>query len=242
MRVKRPSERKTLLSVISSDEGERIQREIGIIRGDTVHVHEKMNPFDNVERMERLMKKKKSGLFMSVTKDRRFVIGRNFNDEIIDMAEFKVNGFQSVSDFGCVSPELHMKYFVVLQNISSSRLENLVIDLFNMKSSKVCLESIRYAWIFARTEAGHVLKYVRVLKDFTVEDCGPLLEMELVRSYHCSEELYGKAVDEPSKPKKNVTRSLLNDKVGTLHIDKQDLRDIRLKKGKGYKGSVSSQV
>ncbi|AFN82889.1 hypothetical protein EROM_041230 [Encephalitozoon romaleae SJ-2008] len=239
MRVKHPSERKTLLSVICSDKGEKIQREIGVIRGDTVHIHEKVNPFDCAEQIEKLMKKKKSGMFISITKDSLLVIGRTFNDEIIDMVEFKINRYLSVTDFECVGPELHMKYFVVLQNINNKRLENLIVDFFNKKSSKVCLEGIRYSWVFTKTEDGYVLKYVRVLKDLNVEDCGPLLEMELVRSYHCSDELYKKALDEPKKPKKNISKNLFNDKIGTLHIDKQDLRDIRLKKSKGYKRTSS---
>ncbi|UYI27506.1 ribosome production factor 2 [Encephalitozoon cuniculi] len=239
MRVKRLSERKTLLSVICCTEGERIQKEIGVIRGDTVHMHEKTSPSGSVEKIEKLMKKKRSGLFLSVTKERHLVIGRAFNDELIDMVEFKINRYLSVSDFECAGPELHMKYFVVLQNINNSRLENLVVDFFNMKSSKVCLESVRYSWVFARTEEGYVLKYVRVLKDLSVEDCGPLLEMELVRSYHCSDELYKKSLGEPSKPRKNTAKNLFSDRIGTLHIDKQDLRDIRLKKSRGYNG-VSS--
>ncbi|AFM98167.1 hypothetical protein EHEL_041170 [Encephalitozoon hellem ATCC 50504] len=239
MRAKHPSERKTLLSVICSDEGEKIQREIGVIRGDTVHIREKTSPFDCVEKMEKLMKKKKSGLFISVTKDNLLVIGRAFNDEVIDMVEFKINRYLSVSDFECVGPELHMKYFVVLQNINSERLENLMVDLLNMRSSKACLEAVRYSWVFAKTEGGYVLKYVRVLKDLNVEDCGPLLEMELVRSYHCGDELYKKALGEARKPRKNVSKNLFNDKIGTLHIDKQDLRDIKLRKGKGYSGASS---
>ncbi|ADM11411.1 uncharacterized protein Eint_041220 [Encephalitozoon intestinalis ATCC 50506] len=232
MRVKRPRERKILLSVICSSEGEKIQREIGAIRGDTIHIQEKISAFDCVEQVEKLMKKKKSGIFISVTKENLLVIGRTFNDEIIDMVEFKINKYQPVSDFECVSPELHMKYFVVLENINNPRLESLVIDLFNMRSSKVCLEGIRYSWVFARTESGYVLKYVRVLKDLSVEDCGPLFEMELARSYHCSDELYKKALDEPSKPRRNTTKNLFNDRIGTIYIDKQDLRDIKLKKTK----------
>lgn len=231
--------RKTLLSVISNKEGERIQKEIGVIRKDTVHVKDGMNPFDSTELVERLMKKKKAALFINVTKDQRLVMGRTFNDEVIDMVEFTIDSYRSVSSFGCAGPELHAKYYVILQNINDSRMENLIVDLFNMKSAKVCLESIRYAWVFAKSEVGYVLKYVRILRDLSVEDCGPMFEMALARSYHCDEELYKKAIDEPVRSRKGVKTNEFRDKVGKIHVDKQDLRDVRLRRTRGYKNKGS---
>ncbi|KAH9411573.1 hypothetical protein HK407_04g06780 [Ordospora pajunii] len=237
MKPKKSDERKTLLSVVSNEEGERIQKEFSTIRGDAVSVRENVSPFDCVEKIERLMKKKRCGVFFSVTKEKRLVIGRVFNDEMIDIAEFSIDKYMSVSDFECVSPELHMKYFVVVQNIDDARLENLVVDMLNMKSNKVCLDNIRYCWVFARSEAGYVLKYVRVMKDLSIENCGPLFEMQLIRSHHCDEEVYKKAIDEPGRGRKNIKKNVFNDKIGTLHINKQDLREVRLKKIKGYKCS-----
>lgn len=229
------SGRKTLLSIVSNPEGRRMLREIATIRGDTVHVSEKVDPFGSTEVTERLMRRKRAGLFMSITEDRHLVVGRTFNNEIIDMADFRIDSHRSIGEFPCAGPELYAKYFVVLQNIDDGRLGNLVVDLFNMRSTRVCLESIRYSWVFSRTDKGYVLKYVRVLQDLSVEDCGPSFEMELIRSYHCGDELYKRAIDEPSRPKKKTRRNEFRDKIGTIHIDRQDLKDIRLRRSKGYK-------
>lgn len=234
----RNSERKTLLSIVSNAEGARIQREIATIRGDAVQISEKIHPFESTELAEKLMRRKKCALFMNVTKEKHLVVGRTFNDEIIDMAEFRITACRLVGDFDCAGPELHAKYFVLLQNIGNERLENLVADLLNMRSMQVCLDNIRHAWVFAGMETGYTLKYVRVLKDFSIEDCGPCLEMELFRSYHCGDELYKTALDAPGKPKKNVQRNEFNDRVGRIHIDRQDLKDIRLRRTQSYKSDA----
>jgi ribosome production factor 2 len=231
MAQKKSSKRKALLSIVTNERSREMQREIATIRGDSVELVEHINAYTDTDVTERLLRRKQCGLFLSINKEMYLSFGRCFNDEIIDMVEFRISRHRPVSDFGPLGPALHSRYFVLLQNIDNERLANLVVDLLNKRGNKICLDGVRHAWIFSRTEKRYLLKYVRILNDQSIEDCGPYFELELVRSYHCTEEKYQEALDLPKKSNK-ISKNELKDKIGRVYLEKQDLKDVKLRKGK----------
>ncbi|KAF9763028.1 Ribosome production factor 2 like protein [Nosema granulosis] len=229
--------RTELLSIVSTKAGEEIQREIAAIRGDSKKVKRDIDPYKDTELTEKLLAKTNTKLFMNINKSNQLVLGRSFNNEIIDMLQFKIVDCKLTKDFDVPGFELHSKYFILLNNIKDKRKENLFIDLLNMRSSKICLEGVNYCWVVSRTDSVFVWKYCRVFNDNSIQDVGPSLNMVLENAYHCGDEKYKLAVGENSNKKKskNTYKNAFNDKIGVLHIDKQDLKEVKTRKSKAYK-------
>lgn len=233
--------RKELLCINNNSNGEKKLKELLKIRGDVTPVKTTINLGFDTDLTIRIMKKKKCGLFINVSKEDILSIGRTFNDELIDFVGFKITSYKSASAFDVSGFELMVKYFVLVQNLNNSRLENLMVDLLCTKGTKITPDGIRYAWIFAKLEGkSYVLKFVRVLKDLSVEECGPLFELELTSEYHCNNDIFEKAlnVPKPSKKNKNIERNAFKDQIGTIHINKQDLRDVKIRRTRSYKNKA----
>lgn len=237
-RIKKPEDRKILLN-IAKKTPIAIQ-ELIRIRGDSTEIYEEFDTFKDSDRTIKLMKKKKATLFIS-SNDKRIIFGRTYDNQIVDMYKFKVNSMKSSADFEGVPAEICVKYFLLVQNVKDKRLENLMVDMFRQRSYEVDLHGIRYAWILSQNGEIVMLKYVRVLKDYSVEDIGPAFEIEQDKGFGCGEELWEKALNiKKVKKVKNVGKNIFKDKIGKIHIDRQDLKDIKLKKSKGYKNKPIS--
>lgn len=237
MKNKKTLKRAQLLSIICTKEGEVVQRELGLIRGDTIKIRKDFDAYKDSERTSKLMAKTQCKFFVSINKKKELIVGRSHDNEIIDTLNFKLLNHKITKDISGPGFELNAKYFILLNNIDDKRKENLFIDLLNMKSSKICLEGINYAWIISKTGDLFVMKYCRVLSDDSIEEVGPCLELQLQNEYHCGEERYQQAIGENKNPKKhkNTFKNGLNDKIGVLHIDKQDLKDVKTRKSRAYK-------
>lgn len=221
------SKRLNLLSIITNKKNKELQTIVTKIRSDCIQVtREKiLDPLKQYALIQKILKKHDCKLFFTITNG-HFTIGRTFNEEILDLLKFKI--LKSVSTFkGVVSAEINMKYFIFIQNITDERMCNLLIDVFNMKSSKVCLDNIKYCWIFSYVDSKYIFKYCRILSNDDVEDIGPYFELELVDKYYCNDELYKKSFGVVSKINKKINKNIFKDEIGTLHIDKQDLREIK---------------
>lgn len=228
-----PPSRKTLLSI--SREPHKTVRELLTIRGDCCSLKEDFDAFSSPERALKLMRKKNAALLISSTPS-SITVGRMFDAELLELIRFKTLSALSTSDFPTLSPELYVKYFLVLQNIESKRIENLLIDLLYQPTSKVNIDAVKYAWIASQAGNAITLKFVRVLNDSSVEDIGPLFELEVEREFYCGDDLYGKAfASAKPKTRKNVSSNVFKDKVGRVYIDRQDLKDINLKKSRAYR-------
>ncbi len=235
MRPKDPKTRKNVLCL--SKDIPKALKEMLKIRDDFVVLNESIDAFIEYERSLKLMKKKKCALSVSNTKD-SFVFIRSYDHQPLEILKFKIIKSLSSSDFSTIPAEFYSKYFILCQNIENKRIENFFIDFFSQSSTKVNISGVKYAWVIAADSEGKVftLKYVRVLNDFSVEDIGPLFEMKLEKEFYCGDDLYEKAyVSDKEKKQKNVSKNVFKDKIGKLHIDKQDLNDINHKKSRAYK-------
>lgn len=209
-------------------------REFITIRGNTVILNEETNTSLEPEQISKLMKSKKCTLYLRFYSD-HLVLGRSYNNEIIDYYTFKINKIIGTREFPTLPPEYGSKYYVLVQNCVDKRLENLVIDLLHQPSHEVDFEGTSYAWIFAQVDGVYTLKYMRVTLSGMVEDIGPFFELTIENSYNCGEEIWKDATKVEKKKTKNVEKNVCKETIGKVHIDRQDLRDIRLKRGRGYK-------
>lgn len=210
-------------------------KELAKIRNETRMAEESLDIFKETDKAIKLMKKLKSSLVMAQLKS-HILLGRSFNGEFIDLIKFKIVKILSTADLTMVPPHLNMKCAVLILNVNNFRLENLIIDIFAQNTNAVALDALKYAWIFVFDGSKYLLKYVRICKDSSVEDVGPYFELEIESEYHCDEDLWEKALDLYSKKKtKNVSKTALNETVGKVYVDKQDLKEINLRKNKANK-------
>ncbi|KAF7683111.1 Ribosome production factor 2 like protein [Astathelohania contejeani] len=222
--------RKKALALITDKTSTKYLSPIITIRGDATKKQFKNNPFDSLEEIEKILPTRGCSLVVSAyhsSSKPYLMMARSFNNEIIDSIEFEILNF---SGFASIGPELCVKYFICLQNLTNKRLCNLLVDFFNMRAVEVNLDAIKYCWSVCEIENCIFMKYVRINKG-KVEECGPSYRLKVSRIYSCSEELYEKACGPILKKKeKNVSKNVFNDRIGTVHMERQDLRDLRLRK------------
>lgn len=241
LRAKRPEDRKTLLSIAKKSPA--AIRELLAIRGDAAVLKEEFDTYADADRTLKLMKKKKAALFISHIGESHLVLGRSYDGQFIDLVKFKIQRMLSSSDFQSLAAEVHVKYFLLFQGIADARLENLLADAFHQSSREVDLCGLRYAWIFHQHDRLLTLKFVRVLKDMSVADVGPFFELAIEKEYFCGEDLWSAALDvKKVKKVKNTEKNVFKDRIGKVHVDRQDLKDIKLKKNRGRKNKLVTEA
>lgn len=236
MRTKDPKLRKNALFLETSNcSFDKSLKELFNIRGDFKQVSENLDAFSDYEKVCKLMAKKKSALCASGFKS-NLILSRCFDNQLLECIKFKVVKSLSSSDFESIPAEMYVKYIVIVQNLTNKKIENLFIDFFSQKTVKLNVDALKYAWVINENKGLFTLKFVRILNDSSVQDIGPYFELEIEKEFYCGDELFEQAF-EVKKPKvqKNVTTNATKDKIGQLYIDKQDLKDINLKKSKAYK-------
>lgn len=234
MRTKDPKIRKNVLYL--SKTVDKPLRELLTIRGDFHSLEEDIDVYSEYEKACQLMKKKKCSLLVSIHRN-TLVLMRTYDNRPLEIFKFSILKSMSSSDFKTVPAELFTKYFIVIMNLQNKRLENLFVDFFNQKSKDVNIDGVRYSWIIQQDKEGTVtMKFVRVMNDLSIEEIGPYFELKMEKEFYCGDELYEKAFTvEKKKKQKNVTKNVFKDTVGKLHIERQDLKEINLKKSRAYK-------
>ncbi|KAI4291159.1 ribosome production factor 2 [Pancytospora philotis] len=234
VRAKHPEDRKTLLCI--GKKCHKAVTEFASLRGDSAALSESLDCFKDADATLKLMKKKKAAFFVSSTDEKTLVLGRAYDSQFLELVKFNVKSMRGSADFPSVAPELYVKYFVLLQGITNPRLENMLVDLFHQRTRAVCLQGIRYAWVIAQVGGVYTLKFVRVLTDHSIEDVGPFFEMTVASEFYCGDDLWKEALG-PQKAKKKVKteKTATKDVIGKIHLDRQDLSEIQLKKSRGYK-------
>ena len=79
-----------------------------------------------------------------------------------------------------------------------------------------------------------------------LEEVGPSMDFVFRRTNFASEELYGSACKKPKqlakKKTKNVTKNELGDKVGRIHMEKQDFEKMQIRKTKALRDTKDSRI
>ncbi|XP_029163584.1 ribosome production factor 2 homolog [Nylanderia fulva] len=226
-------ERKKVLALSNRKEFLETLRDISSLRGDcTVKLDkEKKNYFDTPP--------KTSELFISVNDrkngDKILTMGRSFDGEYLELMEFTILESKPIKE-SKMKPEIGAKYFLVFQGVDDPRIQNFFIDFLNCGGKEVSLDCVLYSFIISRIgDTLYTVKYVKIL-DSGLEEVGPSFLLESKRMYFCDEETFKRACyQERPKKARNVKKNEFNDRIGRVHIEKQDLRDIRIRKKGGYK-------
>lgn len=198
-------------------------------------------------------------MFGSTSKKRpnNLVLGRLYENELLDMVELGINKFKSLHDFHNEKIGTNVKPCLVFngpkwkQTDELRRLKSLLVDTFHReKVERIRLQGIEHVLSFTATEdlkimmrSHKILLKKSGLKTPRIElaEIGPAIDFSIRRTKIASEELYKQASRQPKAlkvvKKKNVSRDELGNKHGRVHVGKQNIQNLQTRKIKGLKKS-----
>jgi len=203
-------------------------------------------PFDDINSLEFLCNKNDCSLFAlgSHTKKRpnNLVLGRLYDGHLLDMYEFGAENFQSLNSFPGFKKTVGAKplmTFVGDQWSSDStytKIQNLLLDMFRAdRIEMISLKGMDHVISCAVVDGKiHLRVYCVIFKksgtkipNVVLAPMGPFMDLTLRRSQLPSEDLWKTACKKPAalKPSKvkNITKTAMGDKVGRIHMKKQNL-------------------
>jgi len=219
-----------------------------------------IRPFDDDTSIEFFAQKNDASQFVltSHTKKRpsTLILGRLFNFHLLDMVELTISNYKSASSFTNVKkkPMAGGKPAIIFQGAEFENSEdhkrtgNLFIDIFRLHEvNKIDLSGLDRV-IVCSTLDGVILfrQYmVKLLKSGTrvprveLEEVGPSFDCSIGRTKFASTDLMKEALRVPpqlqAKKKKNKSSNIFGDKLGTIHMERQDLDTLTLARMKAFK-------
>lgn len=177
------------------------------------------------------------------------------------MYEFGITQFHSIEDFPGNKKAYGSKPLMVFlgdqwqQDNVYSKLQNLFLDLFRgFKADKFVLSGVDHViscavkdgMIFIR---GYYVNYQKnvgsTVPNLVLSPMGPYFDLEVRRTQTASDDLWKLACRKPKNltaPKvKNVTKSEQGDKIGRIHMKKQNLDDLNVRRVNALRGTKRSR-
>ncbi|KAL1234014.1 Ribosome production factor [Trichinella spiralis] len=203
-------------------------------------------PFEDETPIERFCKKYDASLFCfaSDTKKRpnNLILGRTYDFNVLDMFEFSIESFASIYAFKQCYVPLSTKPCLVFHGEEFqndpvySRLKSLLIDFFRGPSvKKLRLQGFEYTVSFTIFNDQILM---RAYKN--------LLKRSVLRRHKlASDDLFRLACKIPKtvapRKKKNIEHDVFGTKHGRVHMERQDLGELKQKKMKALKARPKKQ-
>lgn len=181
-------------------------------------------------------------------------MGRLFDSKILDLLEFGVENFVSMTEIkGLKAPFGHKPSFIFqgdqFENDDIYRnIKNLIIDFFHIKDEEVIDQegvdliiscSVLNSKIFFRTYCCATTPTQTKYPKIDLIPQGPNFDMVIRRTQFADEDVRKQACRVPKqkmvKKVKNISHSVFGDKIGTIHMDKQNFEHLQTRKMKGLK-------
>ncbi|KAG5680678.1 hypothetical protein PVAND_010172 [Polypedilum vanderplanki] len=224
-----------------------------------------ITPFEDQNPLEILAKKSDCHLFIfgSHSKKRpdNIVMGRVYDDQILDMIEFGVKQYKALKDFKNEKIDVNCKPCLVFNGDQWSkseelrRIKSLFVDMFHVEDvESIRLQGIEHVISFTLTEDLTIMirSYKILLKKSGLQtprieltEIGPSIDFSIRRTKIASKDLYKLAHKKPAElkvtKKKNVSRDALGNVNARVHIDKQVINKLQLRKMKGLKKTAEEK-
>lgn len=216
-----------------------------------------IEPFDDHSKLETILKKHDASLVLMTQNTKKrpntLIFGRLFDGAVLDMFEFCIVALEQA----LTTTNLIMgskPYFAFIGELFEydedlKLFKNVIVDMFNgPDADQVDLSGEKLMLSFtAVTNTKVSLRAYSTLNGSDLELVQPSADMILVRKYIGSAEDRKLAMEqytEGTRKVKNVRKDRLGHKIGKVHKGKQDLKDLKLRKGKAlrkdkYKPSAS---
>lgn len=205
-----------------------------------------IQPFEDANSLEFLCQKNNCSMFafVSSTKKRpnNLVLGRTYDGHILDMIEFGVDEQICIQEILGEKKGVGSKPLLVFQgdqwenDTTYKNIKNLLIDIFRGDNiEKISLTGVDHVVscscvdgkIFVRTYTLGFSKSNSKTPDVSLNAMGPFLDLTVRRTQLPAPDTWKDAVridkSQKSKKVKNVSSSSIGDKVGRIHMKKQNL-------------------
>lgn len=229
----------------------RVRSPLAALFGRKHEIH----PFEDTQRLESLCVKYDHGMFCfgSSSKKRpfRLILGRLFDQQLLDMQEFAVKDYKSIQTFGKPECILGSKPLVLFQGStfesdeSMKRSKSLLLDFFSgPRPQKVMLSGLDQVVVCSAMEGAtpaaasstpaisvrryrmNMKKSASRLPHVEIEEIGPSFKIELDRTRDPDRERWKQAIKVPkeTKPKKvkNISTNSMGKRRARIHLGKQD--------------------
>jgi ribosome production factor 2 len=198
------------------------------------------------------------------------VLGRTFGYRILDMIEFGVTNYRSIPSFQKKIPSAPGSMPCILfngddyhSNETTEKLQSLLFDVFRGPHDveNVSLAGIDRAITFTLSSPRSgpatiaMRHYAILLKKagnsklprVELEEIGPSFDLTLRRTQFAPEAMMKEAMRTPKDPRvdgkrKNISKNEIGDKLGRIHLGKQDLSGMALARMKGLGRKRSHQI
>ena len=217
--------------------------------------------FKDARNIEFLCEKNDTPLFGYTSDNKKkpmnLVLGSLFNHKVLDMFEFEVTNYVPIDYFAkdvkidsCMKPVLLFQGDIFETDFQYERLRKFFLDFFLLHNvDDVSISDLRRVMIASIGEDKEIkLRSYQVegpiheysLNDLKMTEVGPSLNLKVRNVHLASKELYDLACKQPKeimvKKVKNIENNALGEKRGRIHMSKQNLKAVALKKYKKILG------
>lgn len=193
-------------------------------------------------KLEALMKRLDCSLFAYIYSNKsnvpRIIVGRTFEYEIVDLTQYSVT--HSLPNINMLTNSVNVLLVHRDPYVTDVNTLNLIMDLLrDSVPAAIGLGLIKYGVglnVSKERITIDVLEFASA--PFKISSiAGPvhLDIMEEHRMNYLQQKESSKQIRQTEKKIKNVEKSILNSTLGVLHLEKQDLREIQLSKGKALR-------
>lgn len=192
-------------------------------------------------------------------------LARTFDHKILDMLEFYINPntFRTLQQFKNRKPAVGLKPMIafhgtVFEDPNQTKYtlaKSLLLDFFKgQDATEVDVAGLQYMINISAAEPSdarpnpeiHLRCYLiktkrsgQKLPRVEVEEMGPRIDFSLGREHFPDENMLKEALKKPkgleARTKKNIDMDIMGDKVGKVHVGKQDFAQLQTRKMKGLK-------
>ncbi|CAK0787375.1 hypothetical protein CVIRNUC_010595 [Coccomyxa viridis] len=209
--------------------------------------------------LEHLARRADTGLFVIDSHGKKrphnLIFGRMFDHRLYDMLELGVESARSIKSFGKagVSVQAGNKPCMVFageqfeNNADFKLAKSMLLDMFRGRVvEKINLKGIDHVIFVAavekkllfRTYAIHLKRSGTRIPKVELQEMGPSMDLSLRRLRPAGADMEHEAfakVKPVKKKEKNVSREMLDGKVGRMYVPRQELGSIATRKMKGLK-------
>ncbi|KAF9295554.1 Brix domain-containing protein [Linnemannia elongata] len=229
-----------------------------------------IHPFEDHSNLQFFSQKNDASLFVIGTHSKKrpntLTFARMFDHQLLDMMEVSIEKGTPMKDFKTPKSAIGMKPCFMFngdmwdQNPHYIMFKSMILDFYHGQTvDKVALAGLEYVISVTSgpmTSEGkpgkiYLRTYTIVLKRSGVKlprielvEMGPSMDMTFGRMTEAKPDVWKQSLRVPKelkpKKKKNITKDVMGDTVGRIHLGKQDFDKIQTRKMKGLKKRTAS--
>ncbi|EMR11650.1 hypothetical protein PNEG_00088 [Pneumocystis murina B123] len=232
----------------------------------------KIYPFEDTSSLNFLSEKNDASFLVigSYGKKRQntLIFVRMFDYQVLDMLELRIENAVSMIEFKNEKCFIGLKPMILFAGSlfeSSPKYQlckSMFLDFFHGQTTdRLNIEGIQYAVcllteeptdenpfppIFFRVYMIKYLKEKQVGSKIELEEMGPRYDFSIKRTHEANEKMMKEAMKKPKKHlpkiKKNIDIDKMGDKIGQIHLEKQNINQLQTRKFKGLKRKIEDSI